>query len=201
MRHFIALLFSIFGVVATVVVVIAINEAPPLKKRDLSSQQVSFSTPPPPKQIASKPKPKPKPKAAAAPPPVPIAMTGAGGLSFGLEGLEDVFDSSQMSMLEQADNVVMTSETVDTPPKALKRLAPEYPSGARRKGIEGYVTLSLLVSESGRVQDVVVVESYPEGIFDISAKEIVTQWEFAPGEYENQPVSVRVTQTLRYSLG
>ena len=32
MRHFIALLFSIFGVVATVVVVIAINEAPPLKK-------------------------------------------------------------------------------------------------------------------------------------------------------------------------
>ena len=65
MRHFIALLFSIFGVVATVVVVIAINEAPPLKKRDLSSQQVSFSTPPPPKQIASKPKPKPKPKAAA----------------------------------------------------------------------------------------------------------------------------------------
>ena len=143
------------------VVVIAINEAPPLKKRDLSSQQVSFSTPPPPKQIASKPKPKPKPKAAAAPPPVPIAMTGAGGLSFGLEGLEDVFDSSQMSMLEQADNVVMTSETVDTPPKALKRLAPEYPSGARRKGIEGYVTLSLLVSESGRVQDVVVVESYP----------------------------------------
>ena len=128
-------------------------------------------------------------------------MTGAGGLSFGLEGLEDVFDSSQMSMLEQADNVVMTSETVDTPPKALKRLAPEYPSAARRKGIEGYVTLSLLVSESGRVQDVVVVDSYPEGIFDISAKETVTQWEFAPGEYENQPVSVRVTQTLRYSLG
>ena len=201
MRQFIALLFSIFGVVATVVVVIAINEAPPLKKRDLSSQQVSFSTPPPPKQITSKPKPKPKPKAAAAPPPVPIAMTGAGGLSFGLEGLEDVFDSSQMSMLDQADNVVMTSETVDTPPKALKRLAPEYPSGARRKGIEGYVTLSLLVSESGRVQDVVVVESFPEGIFEISAKEIVTQWEFAPGEYENQPVSVRVTQTLRYSLG
>ena len=201
MRHFIALLFSIFGVVTTVVVVIGINEAPPLKKRDLSSQKVSFATPPPPKQIASKPKPKPKPKAAAAPPPVPIAMTGVGGLSFGLEGLEDVFDSSQMSMLDQADNVVMTSETVDTPPKALKRLAPEYPSGARRKGIEGYVTLSLLVSESGRVQDVVVVESYPEGIFDISAKEIVTQWEFAPGEYENQPVSVRVTQTLRYSLG
>ena len=128
-------------------------------------------------------------------------MTGAGGLSFGLEGLEDVFDSSQMSMLEQADNVVMTSETVDTPPKAVKRLAPEYPSGARRKGIEGYVTLSLLVSESGRVQDVVVVESYPEGIFEVSAKETVTQWEFAPGEYENQPVSVRVTQTLRYSLG
>ena len=61
------------------------------------------------KQIASKPKPKPKPKAAAAPPPVPIAMTGVGGLSFGLEGLEDVFDSSQMSMLDQADNVVMTS--------------------------------------------------------------------------------------------
>ena len=105
MRHFIALLFSIFGVVTTVVVVIGINEAPPLKKRDLSSQKVSFSTPPPPKQIASKPKPKPKPKAAAAPPPVPIAMTGAGGLSFGLEGLraenidqlDDVIDQMMLS--------------------------------------------------------------------------------------------------------
>jgi protein TonB len=201
MRHLTALLFAILGLFATVVVVIAINEAPPLKKRDLATQQVSFSTPPPPKTIAPKPKPKAKPKSSSAPPPVPLVMTGAGGLSFGLEGLDDIFDTSTSLVLSNVDNIVMTSETVDVPPKATRRLSPDYPSGARRKGIEGYVTLSLLVTETGHVEDVVVLDSYPEGIFDTSATEIVTQWEFVPGEYDNQPVPVRVTQTLRYSLG
>ena len=74
MRHFIALLFSIFGVVATVVVVIAINEAPPLKSVTFSSQQVSFSTPRPQSRSHRNPSPS-QTEGVAAPPPVPIAMT------------------------------------------------------------------------------------------------------------------------------
>ena len=86
-------------------------------KRRLSKSVTSrvsrcLSTPPPPKQIASKPKPKPKAEATRAPP-VP-RDDGSRRTVFWTRRLEDVFDL-QMSMLEHADDVVMTSETVDTP--------------------------------------------------------------------------------------
>ena len=122
-------------------------------------------------------------------------------MSFGLEGLEDAFSSQEYSNLTGERNVVMTSDTVDTPPKPLQRTAPRYPTRARTKGIEGYVTLSLLIDEMGEVKDIVIVDSYPNGTFEDSAKMTVESWVFQPGEYDGAPVSVRVTQTLRYSLG
>jgi len=201
MRILISLASMIIGVLMTVVLVIAMNEAPPLKKRSVASEKISFTTPAAPPKITKKATPKAKPKKSNNTPPAPILSSGLSGMSFGLEGLEDVFQSNQMSILKENSAVVMTSETVDVPPTPVKRVAPEYPSSARRKGIEGYVTLSLLIDEAGSVQDIVVLDSYPEDIFENSATSTVREWLFQPGEYNNESVSVRVTQTLRYSLG
>ena len=117
-----------------------------------------------------------------------------------MDGLEDAFSVQNGELLSSDKAIVMTSDTVDLPPRATRQLAPEYPTRARKKGVEGYVTLSLLISDNGQVQDVLVVESYPEGTFEQSALEAIEQWQFSPGEYEGAPVTVRVTQTLRYSL-
>ena len=202
MKTIIPLISSLFGLLLTISLLVAMNSVPPPKERTLSENSVQFSieVPPPPVTTSSKPKPR-KIKNSPPPPPLPMMSANLTGLSFGMEALEDELIVKGEDLLGTNQDVVMTSETVDVPPRAKDRVPPEYPSTARRKGIEGYVTLSLLINDSGHVEDVVVVESHPSGIFEQSARDTVVQWSFAPGEYKGQPVSVRVTQVLRYSLG
>ena len=69
------------------------------------------------------------------------------GLSFGMEALEDQLVVKGEDLLGANQDVVMTSETVDIP-QSQRPYCPEYPTTARRKGIEGYVTLSLLINDS-----------------------------------------------------
>ena len=62
--------------------------------------------------------------------------------------------------------------------KAVKTVAPEYPRGAERRKIEGYVVLQYTITGDGKVQDVAVVEASPEGIFEDAATKAVTKWKF-----------------------
>ena len=202
MRRFFAPLLSLLGLMGTIGLVLFMNEAPPSKQRSLAKSPTSFSVAPPPPKIVPQSTPKPRPQAQAAPPPpLPMLNSSLSGLSFGMEGLDDALTVQQGDLLQEDSNVVMTTETVDLPPRPTRQISPVYPERARKKGIEGYVTLSLLINELGAVQDVLVVDSYPEGVFDTSAQTAIQDWQFAPGEYEGTPVPVRVTQTLRYSLG
>ena len=202
MKTIVPILSSLFGLFLTISLLIAMNSVPPKKERTLSENRVQFSieAPPPPVTKSSKPKPR-RVKSAPPPPPLPMMNANLSGLSFGMDALEDQLVVKGEDLLGVNQDVVMTSETVDIPPRAKSRISPEYPTTARRKGIEGYVTLSLLINDSGHVEDIVIVESHPSGIFEQSAKDTVLQWSFAPGEYQGQPVSVRVMQVLRYSLG
>jgi protein TonB len=198
MKHFFSFLFSIGGVLLTITTVLLLNEAPPLKPRTIVETPVSFSIAPPPK-IKPQSKPKVPQKQQSTPPPLPTLAPSLTGLSFGVEGLEQALVVERTSLLED-EKVVMTTETVDLPPRPTQQVAPEYPNRARKKGVEGYVTLSMLITEFGRVKDILVVDSYPKGVFELSATTAIRDWRFIPGEYENNPVSVRVTQTLRFSL-
>ena len=198
MKMLIPPLSAILGMFGTLLVIGLLNDQPPRKKRELTASPVSFSVSKPPK-IQRQKTPKPKPKAKHKPPPLPMIGPSLTGLSFGIEALDD-FSSIDRSDLLKQTNVVMTSETVDTPPRPKERKSPDYPHHARRKGVEGYVILSLLVDEFGGIKDAFVLESHPEGIFDQSALSGIREWRFLPGEYEGDSVSVRVTQTLRYSL-
>ena len=51
-----------------------------------------------------------------------------------------------------------------------RHVAPEYPSPALRKGVVGHVLVEYTVNEKGRAEDVKVVESVPEGVFDRAAR-------------------------------
>ena len=94
----------------------------------------------------------------------------------------------------------MTEDSVDSAPVLTTRTRAPYPSRARSKGIEGYVTISMLVGADGRVSDVRVLEAQPMGVFDEAALGTVKGWQFSPATYEGRPVSIRVTQTVRFEL-
>ncbi len=75
------------------------------------------------------------------------------------------------------------------------RVPPQYPMKAKQQGIEGYVTMHLLINLEGRVDEVKVVKESPAGVFKQSAIRAVHRWRFAAPE---KPEWQRIT--IRYEL-
>ena len=107
---------------------------------------------------------------------------------------------NQEALSSKPRATVMTEDAVDSKPKATRRTAAAYPKRARAKGIEGFVRMSLLIDEAGRVARMKVLESQPAGTFDEEAKQAVRQWTFQPAMYQGAPVKVWATQTVRFQL-
>ena len=138
---------------------------------------------------------------ATAPSPGPLLAAGLSGLDFGLGSAADVaLAQATAALVGEMGGAVMDEGNVEELPTPTSRTPPEFPARARSLGQAGHVTLSFVVDIDGSVQDVVVVESVPPGVFDDAAIEAVQGWEFQPGQHEGAPVAVRVRQTLKFEL-
>ena len=82
----------------------------------------------------------------------------------------------------------------------VSRTPPQYPYQATRRRIEGWVRVSFLVTKTGSVEDVVLLESEPEGIFDRAAVRAVSKWKFKPRIVDGQPVAARAEQVVEFRL-
>ena len=122
------------------------------------------------------------------------------GLDLSLLGLGEVDLGAGQDAVGDVGDVVMTEDSVDSPPQAIDRQPAAYPAKARAKGITGYVVLRLRVGSDGAVQDVQVQEATPPGVFEETAVTSVRGWRFEPATYEGRPVTVSVTQTVRFEL-
>lgn len=70
----------------------------------------------------------------------------------------------------------------DSGRKVLKKVAPQYPSILKSKGIGGTVRLKVFIKPDGSVKDSNVVGGNP--ILAESAQKAVAQWKFSPGGAE-----------------
>lgn len=61
-----------------------------------------------------------------------------------------------------------------------RTMMPEYPRAARVDGVEGWVRLAYRIDAGGRVEDVMVLESQPPGVFDAAAQRALARWRFDP---------------------
>jgi protein TonB len=89
---------------------------------------------------------------------------------------------------------------LDGPLTVLARVPPLYPMGARRRGIEGWVKVLLVVDETGHVDGIEVVAAEPPGMFEESVRRCVAGWRFQPGTVEGVPVRAKVETTVRFEL-
>ncbi len=187
--------------------IVLMNELarPPEKEKNadrMAMQVEKQQKPPPPPQAVRKPPPKPRP-ASNNPPPAPTPGAGAAlsGVDFGIPefGMNDL-GSPTKELLGDTSDVVMTDDSVDVAPRPFRRQPLEYPSAAKKQGIEGYVVLSMLISASGRVERVRVLEAEPAGMFEDVAVQGVQSWEFEPAQYQGQQVKVWAKQTIRFNL-
>lgn len=203
-RHLVAFLIMVLGAGTTLAALVAMN-ATDFKREDVKPrQEISFDRKQPKKKKKKKtqkrtPK-KQMRKSAAPPPPMPSLGMELGGVDLGLGvGIGDV-SLSQDALSAKPRATVMTEDAVDSKPKATRRTAAAYPKRARAKGVEGFVKMSLLIDESGRVARLKVLESQPPGTFDEEAKQAIRQWAFQPAMYQGAPVKVWATQTVRFKL-
>jgi TonB family protein len=75
---------------------------------------------------------------------------------------------------------------------------PAYPEAARLAGLEGDVTLRLVIGADGAVKDVRAIAGDPE--LARAAVEAVSQWQYVPALLDGRPVSVVTTVTLAFRL-
>ncbi len=95
----------------------------------------------------------------------------------------------------QLPSYISASELV-----AVVRTPPIYPPEARSRGIEGKVLVEFTVTEHGEVQDPVIIEANPPGVFDQAVLESVRRWRFRPKEQNGKPIAVRARQPLEFKL-
>jgi protein TonB len=191
---------AIFGMAFVMFGLVFMNGLEGLK-RNKAKSSTSFDL----SQLQKKKRPKPKvtrkkkikrTKPRVAPPNLAGAM---GGSSFGLGAFEFLAEGAE-GLLGNTSNVIMTEDTVDEVPKASYRPPLKYPDYARKRGINGQVTLNLLVSATGAVEVVKLLASAPEGLFDQVAIDSVMQWQFDPAMYKGSPVKVWVKQKISFNL-
>ncbi len=77
---------------------------------------------------------------------------------------------------------------------------PKYPEVARRRGLEGTVTLEVLVLADGRVGEMDLVGSSGFNILDKAALKAVRHWQFKPAISLSAPVESRVLVPVDFVL-
>ncbi len=85
-------------------------------------------------------------------------------------------------------------------PMIRSQVPPPYPYLARRRGIQGAVTVRFLVDTQGVVRRLSIIKAEPEGVFEESVLKTVPRWRFAPGIREGKPAGTWVETVIRFKL-
>jgi periplasmic protein TonB len=85
-------------------------------------------------------------------------------------------------------------------PRGGYQYRPAYPSSARNLGIQGTTLLQVLVSDSGRVAEVVVKQSAGHPDLDRAAADAVRRWRFEPARRGRDPVEMWVQLPFEFRL-
>jgi TonB family protein len=84
------------------------------------------------------------------------------------------------------------------PAMLIRRVEPVYPPLAIQIHKEGRVELRAIIGTDGTIQSLQIVASDP--LFDLSAKEAVSQWRYLPTVLNGQPVEIDTYITVVYVM-
>nr|WP_300314973.1 energy transducer TonB [Halomonas sp.] len=146
-------------------------------------------TPPPPKpQPKPQPKPEPTPQPVATPAPSPAPAPSSVPSS-----APAAASASAPSAAAPASNEPVTiGESA-----VVSMTKPTYPTRAQRRGIEGAVTVELIVLPDGSVDTARsrIINAEPRGVFEREVEKVIPTGRFAPGEGIR-----RYTKTFKFEL-
>lgn len=83
----------------------------------------------------------------------------------------------------------------------LSQVAPQYPPRALMRNIEGWVRLRFVITETGSVRDVEVVETAPRpGVFETAAQQALLRWKFRPKLVRGRAVESQAEIVIDFNL-
>lgn len=86
---------------------------------------------------------------------------------------------------------------VDSAPKLLFFMKPEYPADLKASAVAGDVVVECVVDLDGIARDPVVKASTNEK-FDLPALRAIAKYRYKPGRKDKKPVNVRVAVSLHF---
>lgn len=120
-------------------------------------------------QVEPQPEPQPEPEPRPEPSPQPEPTPAPSSSS---ETLADTDD--------QASEAPAAPQGVIGSPQPTRRVPPEYPARAQRRGLEGYVEVRFTIRPDGSVDSnsLRVVEARPRNVFERAAMRAISRWQF-----------------------
>lgn len=95
----------------------------------------------------------------------------------------------------------MREGEVDTPPRPVRDPQPAYPETALRRGVQGHVTVELLIDRYGAVSQLRIAERRGPPSFEQAVrKTILSTWGFEPGRHRDRAVPTWVSRRIEFRI-
>jgi len=98
----------------------------------------------------------------------------------------------------EEDEPIVPFFALSEKPEVVRQSKPEYPELARKAGIEGRVTVKVLINTQGDVEKVEIVKGHP--MLDDAAVESAKKWKFKPGKQRDRTVKVWMNIPIDFKL-
>ncbi|GAB54592.1 periplasmic protein TonB [Glaciecola punicea ACAM 611] len=135
-------------------------------------------------------KPRKPPKPQEPPPPMEAMQMDAAAPDGGQSGLNFAADLSSDISLDGG----LSLDSGDGEYVPITKVQAIYPRRAMQRGIQGYVIVEFTVNKTGAVQNPVVVEANPQGIFEQAALDAVIKFKYKPRMVNGEPTAVAGVQ-------
>lgn len=108
-------------------------------------------------------------------------------------------DGAVIASKQNLENIVYEEGQTDEPPVVLYSIPPKYPSRARDQGIQGIVSVVIVIDQTGHCSKI-DFWTLPDEIFRKPVEDAVSKWRFKPAHHKNVPVRVKVRQEFEFGL-
>ncbi len=96
-------------------------------------------------------------------------------------------EDERLEEAEEAAATVTESVTITVPAKPIGNKPPKYPAAALRRGYEAWIYLSYCIDESGVPQNISVLDSTGDSVFERHAASMLEDWRFEPALVDGKP--------------
>ncbi len=111
-----------------------------------------------------------------------------------------VISSSPVRTTTRTTQPVSTGVVQEAAPLYKSNPPPKYPRMARRRGLEGVVTIEAKIDINGRVEELRIFAGSGHTILDKAALKAVRTWRFSPGTVGGRTQSMWVKVPVRFEL-